>query len=102
MTGPATPVGASLDDLAKLPIHIRRSSSFYEHLTVLNAEREAAGLPTFTIDEVDENLKTEDLVEMVHAGLIPATVADEPVAEFLSLFDALTRPPAMYERLARS
>ncbi len=84
VTGPATPAGATLDDLAKLEIHMRRSSSFFEHLTALNGEREAAGLPTFTIVEVDENLKTEDLVEMVHAGLLSATVADEPVAEFLS------------------
>jgi membrane-bound lytic murein transglycosylase MltF len=86
VTGPGAPMGASLDELAKLPIHIRRSSSFYEHLTALNAEREAAGLPTFEIVEAEEHLKTEDLVEMVHAGLLPATVADEPVAEFLSLF----------------
>jgi membrane-bound lytic murein transglycosylase MltF len=86
VTGPGAPMGASLDDLAKLPIHIRRSSSFYEHLTALNAEREATDLPTFQIVEVEEYLKTEDLVEMVHAGLLPATVADEPVAEFLSLF----------------
>ena len=84
VTGPATPTGATLDDLAKLEIHIRRSSSFFEHLTALNGEREAAGLPTFSLVEVDENLKTEDLIEMVHAGLIPATVADEPVAELLS------------------
>jgi membrane-bound lytic murein transglycosylase MltF len=85
VTGPAAPVGTSLDDLTKLPIHIRRSSSFYEHITALNKEREAAGLPTFEIVEVEEHLKTEDLVEMVHAGQLPATVADEPVAEFLSL-----------------
>lgn len=84
VTGPGTPVGASLDELATFPIHIRRSSSFYEHMVALNAEREAAGLPTFEIVEVEEYLKTEDLVEMVHAGLLPATVADEPVAEFLS------------------
>ena len=86
VTGPNAPVGASLDELTGFPVHIRRSSSFYEHLTALNAEREAAGLSTFEIVEVEENLKTEDLVEMVHAGLIPATVADEPVAEFLTLF----------------
>ena len=84
VTGPDAPLGASLDDLAKLPIHIRRSSSFYEHIVALNQEREAAGLPTFEIVEVEEYLKTEDLVEMVHAGLLPATVSDEPVAEFLS------------------
>lgn len=86
VTGPGTPAGTSLDDLAALPIHIRRSSSFYEHLVALNKEREAAGLQTFEIVEVEEYLKTEDLVEMVHAGLLPATVADEPVAEFLALF----------------
>lgn len=84
VTGPGTPLGTSLDDLTKLAIHVRRSSSFFEHLTVLNKEREAAGLPTFEIVEAEEYLKTEDLVEMVHAGLIPATVADEPVAEFLT------------------
>jgi len=84
VTGPATPAGSTLDDLAGLEIFIRRSSSFFEHLTALNAERKAAGLPVFSIREADENLKTEDLIEMVNAGLIPATIADEPVAGFLA------------------
>ena len=83
VTGPGSSADATLDELAGLEIHVRRSSSFFEHLTALNVEREAAGQPTFSIVEVDEYLKTEDLIEMVHAGLIPATVADEPVAEFL-------------------
>lgn len=84
VTGPAAPAGSTLDDLAGLEIYVRPSSSFFEHLTALNAEREAAGLPVFSIKEADENLRTEDLIEMVNAGLIPATIADEPIADFLA------------------
>jgi membrane-bound lytic murein transglycosylase MltF len=84
VTGPAAPAGSTLDDLAGLEIYVRPSSSFFEHLTALNAERGAAGLPVFSIKEADENLRTEDLIEMVNAGLIPATIADEPIADFLA------------------
>lgn len=86
--GPAAPKVESAEDMLASAIHVRPSSSFYEHLTRLNGERVAQGKAPFPIVEADENLTTEDLIEMVSTGLIPATLADEPVADLLAqVFD---------------
>ena len=79
VTGPAAPEVAKAADMLASKVHVRRSSSFFEHLAALNARRQAEGKPPFAVVEADENLNAEDLLEMVEAGLIPATIADEPV-----------------------
>ena len=45
VTGPAAPPVATLDDLAAVPLHVRPSSSYHEHLVALNAARVEAGAP---------------------------------------------------------
>jgi membrane-bound lytic murein transglycosylase MltF len=71
-------------------IYLRPSTSFYEHLTALNAKRVATGNAPFPIEDADENLTDDDLIEMVGAGIIPATIADEPVAKlFAEVFDGV-------------
>ncbi len=88
VTGPAAPTLGTPEDMVGVPVHIRRSSSFFEHAVALNEARAAAGKPPFTLVEADENLQVEDLFEMVNTGLAPATVADEPAADFLvKVFD---------------
>lgn len=90
VTGSAVPPGAGFDALTGVEIHVRPSSSYFGHLTQLNAERSAAGRPPLTVVPADEPLNTEDLVEMVGAGLLPATVCDAPLAEFLKhIFDGI-------------
>ena len=79
VTGPAAPEVTKAADMLASKVHVRRSSSFFEHLAALNARRQAEGKPPFAVVEADENLNAEDLLEMVEAGLIPATIADEPV-----------------------
>jgi len=83
ITGPAVPAGAGFDALAGVEIHVRPTSSYFPHLATLNEERSKAGETPLTVVAADEILNTEDLVEMVNAGLLPATVADEVVADFL-------------------
>ena len=96
VTGPAAPKIESAADLVGVPVHVRRSSSFYEHLQELNARLAADGRPGVTVVEADEKLTTDDMIEMVASGLFPATVADEPVAEFLSqVFDGITLHPEL-------
>src|SRR3546814_18358797 len=47
-----------------------------------------AGEAALTVVAADEILNTEDLIEMVNAGLLPATVADEGLADFVArIFD---------------
>ncbi len=82
VTGPSSPPLSSLDDLSGKTIHVRKSSSFYEHLVRLNASFLIAGKPELKLIPEEENLEDEDLLEMVNAGLLPMLVMDSPKAEF--------------------
>jgi membrane-bound lytic murein transglycosylase MltF len=82
VTGPSSPSLSSLHDLAGKAIHVRKSSSFYEHLVRLNASFRSAGKPEIKLIPEEENLEDEDLLEMVNAGLLPMLVMDSPKAEF--------------------
>ena len=73
VTGPAAPAIESFDDLISTPIHIRTSSSYFEHISSLNHERKMAGKKPLNILNADERLEDYDLLEMVNAGIIPET-----------------------------
>ncbi|MDJ0944969.1 MAG: transglycosylase SLT domain-containing protein [Kiloniellales bacterium] len=75
--GPASPALASLDDLAGQEVVVREDSSYFDSLQDLNADFRARGRPEIEITLADPRLETEDLIEMVHAGLLPMTVADD-------------------------
>ncbi len=90
VTGKGTSMVDSLDDLVGIEIYVRRSTSFWVTLERINKEREDRGAETLTIVPADELLRTEDLLEMVGAGIIQATAAESPVAELLTRhFDGL-------------
>ena len=92
VTGPATPPVASLEDLSGKEVYVRLSSSYAEHLRKLNAHFEAAGKPPVTILPAEEVLEDGDILEMVNAGLVPATVTDEFMADlYLKVFPGLTK-----------
>jgi membrane-bound lytic murein transglycosylase MltF len=61
---------------------VRRSSSYFEHLQVLNSEREAQGKQPIPITEADENLEDYDLLDMINAGVLKAIVVDSHKAAF--------------------
>ena len=82
VTGPGGPGLTSIEDLAGAKVHVPRSSSFHESLESLNRRFRAEGRPPVEIIAADERLEIEDLLEMVSAGLLPATVADSHIAEF--------------------
>ncbi len=63
-----------LDALAGRTIHIRRSSGFHQTLLELNGRIAASGKPAMKLVAADEHLSDDELLEMVDAGLIPATV----------------------------
>ncbi len=91
LLGPGAPKLTSLDDLSGQAVHVRRSSSYFEHLEALNARLKASGKPPVTIVEADPNLEAEDLVEMTNAGLIKITVIDLHLASFWKqVFDDIT------------
>ena len=82
ITGPAAKNVTSFDDLVKTGLYVRRSSSYYEHLQVLNAERLTKGKKPIPVIEADENLEDYDLLDMLNAGVIKAIVVDRHKMEF--------------------
>jgi len=80
VTARGTPAPASVDDLAGRDIYVRQTSSYYGSLRRLNAALATKGKRPVNIIVADEQLEDEDILEMVNAGLIPATVVDDHVA----------------------
>ncbi len=74
----------AIDDLAGRDIYVRESSSYFEHLEVLNADLRSRGMRPLNIVTVDELLRVEDILEMVNAGLVNATVVDNYKASYWS------------------
>ena len=61
--------------------------------TRLNASLAKAGKPPVKVVAADEQLEDEDLLEMVNAGLMPATIVDDYLATFWAqVFDQHHRP----------
>jgi membrane-bound lytic murein transglycosylase MltF len=91
VTGPGAAPATRVEDLAGREIHVRPSSSYAEHLKALNERLKAQGLAPVNIVDADELLEDGDILEMVNAGLVPATVVDSPIADFWKqVFDSLT------------
>ena len=85
---------ATVEDLSGRTIHVRRSSAYYESLTALNAKLAMAHRPPVRVVEADEQLEDDDLLEMVNAGLVPATVVDSHIADlWVKVFDKVHVQP---------
>jgi len=82
ITGPSGAKLEKLEDLSGQEVHVRKSSSYYEHLVALNADFKKRGQEPVKIVEESEYLEDADLLEMVNAGLLPMTVVDSHKAEF--------------------
>lgn len=82
VTGPGGPDLAGLDDLSGRRVYVRRSSSFWGSLEALSTSLAERGLAPIELQAADENLETEDILEMVNAGIVPITVADTHMAGF--------------------
>ena len=81
-TGPAGAPVARAEDLSGNEVYLRRSSSFFASVEALNRRLAAAGRPPVRVREAPEVLSDEDILEMVNAGLVPATVIDSHIGEF--------------------
>ncbi|HET9474088.1 MAG TPA: lytic transglycosylase F, partial [Steroidobacteraceae bacterium] len=82
VTGPDVTAPSSVDELSGRSVYLRASSAYHESLVALNARLAAAGKPPVEIVAADESLEDEDILEMVNAGLVDATVVDSYVADF--------------------
>ena len=97
VTGPAAPAVASFDDLAETEVHVRRSSSYFEHLEAFNRERRKAGKSKLRVHKADERLEDYDLLDMVDKGVIPAVVVD---SHMVSLWSRVFANIRVHEDLA--
>ena len=82
VTGPGQPPLASVADLSGREVFVREKGTYHESLLALNERFKAQGKPPVEIRLAPENLEDDDLLEMVNAGLIPAIVVDDYLADF--------------------
>jgi len=80
VTGPQSPSIAVLDDLAGQELFVRRSSSYWGHLEVLSGRFEREGKKPIRLRAAPEELQDDDILEMLNAGLVGATVVDRYAA----------------------
>jgi membrane-bound lytic murein transglycosylase MltF len=77
VTGPASPQLAALDDLSGKTIHLRKATSYYESVQLLNQRLQKEGKAPAKIVELPEALEDEDILEMLNAGLLELAVVDD-------------------------
>ena len=71
-----------MDDLSGKQVAVREKSIQFESLQALNATFKQQGKAPVAIRTVPPALEDEDILEMVNAGLLKATVVDDFIAEF--------------------
>lgn len=82
VTGPGAPALANTQALSGQEVFVRRSSSYWESLTALNAQLAKAKKPPVKLKPAPETLEDEDLLEMANAGLVKIVVVDDYKAAF--------------------
>jgi membrane-bound lytic murein transglycosylase MltF len=70
----------TLEDLAGRRIFVRKSSSYYESLVAFNNKLQDSGKRPVQVVAADENLETEDILELVNTGAVDFTVSDSHIA----------------------
>ncbi|MBS0580076.1 MAG: transporter substrate-binding domain-containing protein [Proteobacteria bacterium] len=84
ISGPSAPALAGIDDLSGVEVFANPISVAYASLQQLNDSRQKSGRAPIRVRAADKNLSPEDLLEMVDAGLIPATVTGSRKAQLWS------------------
>ncbi len=74
VTGKAFGPANAIADLSGKRIYVNPISTYYDNLQKVNVTLRKQGKPPILIEKADTNLGDEDLMEMVNAGIIPATV----------------------------
>jgi membrane-bound lytic murein transglycosylase MltF len=81
VTGSASGNVSSFDGMAGVAIYANSVTAHYERLQQLSDARRKEGHAPLDVRAADRNLFDDDLIQMVNAGLIPATVANQARAE---------------------
>ncbi len=92
VTGPRTPQLSSIADLSGKEVFVRKSSSYWGHLSQLNERFAKEGKPPVTLRQAPEELEDDDLLEMLNAGLASVVVVDDYVATLWAKTSSDTPP----------
>ncbi len=84
VTGPGFGPAATLADLGGKEVYANPLTTHYQNLQKANEQLQKAGKTPIVIKPADKNLTDDDLVQMVNAGLIPATVTTRERADLWS------------------
>src|SRR5450755_225143 len=85
---------STLADLGGKEVYVNPLSTYYANLQKVNETLQKQGKPPILIKAADKNLLDDDLVQMVNAGLIPATVTTKQKAALWSqVFDHIHPHP---------
>jgi membrane-bound lytic murein transglycosylase MltF len=85
---------SSLQDLSGKKVFVNPLSTYYGSLEKVNESLQKQGKPPILIESADKNLLDEDLLEMVNAGILPATVTiTERAKLWSSVFHNITPQP---------
>jgi len=71
-----------IEDLSGKTVLLNPSSSYFERLESVNRKLAASGLAPIKVHEAPGHFETEDILEMVNAGLAEFTIADSYLARF--------------------
>ena len=81
VAGPSSPAVGVLDDLAGKTVHVRKASSYFESLTLLNERLIRERKKPVNIVTVPDALEDEDLLEMLQANIFDFIVVDDWMAK---------------------
>jgi membrane-bound lytic murein transglycosylase MltF len=82
VTGPGAEPISNVEDLSGREVYVRKSSSYHESIQKLNADLKKQRKAPAKVKLAPEEIEIEDILEMVNAGLVKITIADNHIAEF--------------------
>ena len=87
---------SSMEDLGGKKVFVNPRTTYYQNLEKVNDSLRKQGKPTILIEKADPSLIDEDLLEMVNAGILPATVTlNERAKLWASVFPNITPQPKL-------
>ncbi len=84
VTGSSFGTVSTLADLGGKEVYANPLTTYYTNLQKVNEDLQKAGKTPIVIKAADKNLMDDDLVQMVNAGLLPATVTTKQRADLWS------------------
>jgi membrane-bound lytic murein transglycosylase MltF len=84
VTGSSFGTVSTIADLGGKEVYVNPLTTYYDNMQKANESLQKAGKTPIVIKAADKNLMDDDLVQMVNAGLIPATVTTKQRADLWS------------------